>query len=149
RIGRSIALHLAKMGYHIVLHYRKSRQAAELLQGVIEAMGRKGSLLQFDFLAHSEYDQSLAGIQAKGMTLEILVNSASEYIPSGIQDKGASLFNREIKSNFEGAYLLTKSFAQIFGSGVVINLLDTKITRDQSDYLDYLLAKKLLAEFTR
>lgn len=149
RIGKSIALHLAKMGFHMVLHYRNSRQAAMLLKEVIEAMGRKALLLQFDFLKDNDYDQLFVELREKGIELEVLVNSASEYVPSGFQNLGNDMFTREMKSNFEGAYLLTKSFARIFGTGTVINLLDTKISKDYTMHLDYMLAKKLLAEFTR
>ena len=149
RIGKSIVLHLAKMGFHMVLHYRSSLQAAMLLKEVIEAMGRKAILLQFDFLKDNDYDQLFDELREKGIELEVLVNSASEYVPSGFQDRGNAMLTREIKSNFEGAYLLTKSFARIFGTGTVINLLDTKISKDYTMHLDYMLAKKLLAEFTR
>lgn len=46
-IGKAIALHLAKDGYHVVLHYRNNRDAAEQTLAELLA-GAGGRILQFD-----------------------------------------------------------------------------------------------------
>lgn len=149
RIGRSISLELAKMGYNIVLHYRSSKKEAEELKEEIETYGRKAELISFDFAKEEDFDTVFKSLNSKKISLEILVNSASDFSNSNLTDSGNSMFHQEMKSNFEGAYLLTKSFARVFKKGIIINMLDTKITKDSTQHFDYLLSKKLLADFTR
>lgn len=149
RIGKAIALELARMGYHLILHYRRSRDGIEAVQAEIENMGRKTLLVTFDFMDSNDFYQLMAAWKSQAIKLEVLVNSASDFSPSGFEDRGSSMLHKQWKTNFESAYLLIKSFAGLFKEGLVINLLDTKITKNHSDHLDYLLTKKLLAEFTK
>jgi len=149
RIGKSIAIQLAAMGYHVVVHYKNSRKKAESLKKEIEGMGRKVHVMQFDFLQTNDFDRLFVGLKAQQIILEVLVNSASDFVPSGFDDLGDTMLSKQIKSNFDSAYLLTKSFARVFGEGSIINILDTKVTKDRTRHLDYILSKKLLGEFTR
>ena len=51
--------------------------------------------------------------------------------------------------NFKIPFLLTKSFARVFGKGNIINFVDTKVTKNSTVHLDYILSKKLLKDFTK
>lgn len=149
RIGRSMAMELAHLGYHILIHYRSSKDAAEELKKEIEQYGQKARLIQFDFMKNPDYEQLFSDLAKENITIEILVNSASDFTNSQLIDEGNELLQREFTSNFEGAYSLTKTFARIFKKGLVVNMLDTKISKDTTTHFDYLLSKKLLAEFTK
>lgn len=148
RLGKAVAIELARLGYHIVLHFNHSADKARLVKEEIEAMGAQCSLVQFDFLADNDYYSLLNGFKSKGYDLQVLVNSASEFVPSSLDDVGNEMLHRQMRINFESAYMLTKAFARVVDCGVVINFLDTKITKNQSRHIDYILAKKLLKEFT-
>lgn len=149
RLGRAIALELVEMGYNLVLHYRSSKEKATALKHEIESKGRKVELVQFDFLNAPDYEKTFIDLKEKGIIVEVLVNSASYFVPSKFLDSENQSLLNDFRSNFESAYLLTKSFARVFEKGSVINMLDTKITKDDTKHFDYLLSKKLLADFTR
>lgn len=149
RIGKAISLELADMGYNIIIHYRSSEKEAKELKKEIEQKGNRVELLQFDFMKDEDYEEIFENLKSKNVEVEILVNSASGFTKSSFTDKGKEMLEREFRSNFEGAYLLTKAFARIFRKGQVLNMLDTKITKDVTRHFDYLLSKKLLAEFTK
>lgn len=149
RIGKAIALELAEMGYHLVLHYRSSLAKIEQVKQQIEGIGRKAVLVQFDFLADNDFNKVFDDLKSKNIMIEVMINSASDFSPSNYTNKGSLMLGRQMKINFEGAYSLTKVFYQIYGKGIVINLLDTKINKNHTMHLDYILAKKLLAEFTK
>lgn len=148
RLGRAVALELARLGYHIVLHYNRSVEKAMSTKAEIEKEGVGCSLVQFDFMGDNDFDAIFGNLHNQGLDMEVLVNSASEFAPSSFDDAGSSMLQRQLRINFENAYLLTKSFAKVCNNGIVINFLDTKITKNQTRHLDYLLAKKLLKEFT-
>lgn len=149
RIGRSIALHLARMGYNLLLHYNHSKEKAEQLKDEIQSLGKSASCLKIDFLENNDFDTLFSSIKDNNQTIEILINNASDFTPSSFDTLGSELLFKQLKSNFESAYLLTKAFARIFNAGCIINILDTKITKHSSEHLDYILSKKLLSAMTK
>ena len=151
RIGKSVALHLASHGYSLLLHYNSSAEKAEKVKHEIETLGNsvKAELLQFNFLADNDFDEIFAALKAKNIILDILVNCASDFVPSDFKMVGSQLLEKEFNINFKNAYLLTKAFARVYESGIIINFIDTKVTKNETVHLDYILSKKLLQEFTK
>lgn len=149
RIGKSVALHLAKKGYSLLLHYNSSAEKAEKVKNEILSFGVNAETFQVNFLQDNNYDLILQDFKNRGIELEVLVNCASDFRPSNFQDEGKELLVKELKINFENAYLLTKAFAKVYDSGIIINFIDTKAAKNHTVHLDYLLSKKLLKDFTK
>ena len=150
RIGKAVAIHLAKQGYHLVLHYNSAKEKAENLQMHIESTYRvKVELLQINFLKENDFDRIFEDFKKKNITIEVLVNCASDFIPSSFNELGSELFDKEMTINLKIPYLLTKAFARVFGKGNIINFVDTKVAKNKTVHLDYILSKKLLKDFTK
>lgn len=151
RIGKAVALHLAQQGYHILLHYNSSAEKAQKVKDEIESLenGTTARLFQFNFLANNDFDQLFRELKKENIILEVLVNCASDFIPSSFQENGSVLLDKELTINFKNPYLLTKAFARIYEKGNIINFLDTKVTKNHTIHLDYILSKKILQEFTK
>lgn len=151
RIGKAVAIHLAKQGYHLLLHYNSSSEKAQKVKEEIESLetGVSAQLLQIDFLANNDFDQILEDLKKKNITLEVLVNCASDFIPSDFKKVGSELLDKELTINFKNPYLLTKAFARVYDKGNIINFIDTKVTKNHTVHLDYILSKKLLQDFTK
>mgnify|MGYP003599228188 FL=1 len=150
RIGKAVAIHLAKQGYHLVLHYNSAKEKAENLQMHIESTYKvKVELLQNNFLKENDFDRIFEDFKRKSITIEVLVNCASDFIPSSFNEQGSELFDKEMTINLKIPYLLTKAFARVFGKGNIINFVDTKVAKNKTVHLDYILSKKLLKDFTK
>ena len=150
RIGKAVAIHLAKEGYHLVLHYNSAKDTAENLQMHIESTYKvKVELLQINFLKENDFDRIFEDFKKKNITIEVLVNCASDFIPSSFNEQGSELFDKEMTINLKIPYLLTKAFARVFGKGNIINFVDTKVAKNKTVHLDYILSKKLLKDFTK
>lgn len=150
RIGKAVAIHLAKEGYHLVLHYNSAKEKAENLQMHIESTYKvKVELLQINFLKENDFDRIFEDFKRKSITIEVLVNCASDFIPSSFNELGSELFDKEMTINLKIPYLLTKAFARVFGKGNIINFVDTKVAKNKTVHLDYILSKKLLKDFTK
>jgi NAD(P)-dependent dehydrogenase (short-subunit alcohol dehydrogenase family) len=150
RIGKAVAIHLAKEGYHLVLHYNSAKEKAENLQMHIESTYKvKVELLQINFLKENDFDRIFEDFKNKNITIEVLVNCASDFIPSSFNELGGELFDKEMTINLKIPYLLTKAFARVFGKGNIINFVDTKVAKNKTVHLDYILSKKLLKDFTK
>ena len=59
RIGKSVAIHLAKEGYNIILHYNSSVKKAQKVKDEIESLKNKVKveLLQINFLENNDFDK--------------------------------------------------------------------------------------------
>ena len=147
RIGKAIALELARLGFDIVLHYNNSKEKAQELQQRIEQEGSNCLIQQADFKREADIE-NLFRVATDAFNLEMIVNNASDFVPSSIDDAGCGLLNEMMQVNFYAPYLLTKLFAKAEKKGAIINLLDTKISKNQSRHLDYILSKKTLEAFT-
>src|SRR5437867_13059003 len=77
RIGREIALDLARRGARIAVHYKSSKTEAE------QVAGPKGAVFQADLTDHSAVQEMFHGILSQFGGLDILVNSASVFSPAG------------------------------------------------------------------
>ncbi len=80
RLGRAVALGLAEQGADVVIHYRSSQ--AEALDAVaeIEKLGRRSVALQADLAQISELPQLFQKVEAHFGRLDILVNSAANFL---------------------------------------------------------------------
>lgn len=149
RIGKGIALDLAQRGYNLLLHHRDSESGVWKVKQEVEQCGVKAETLQIDFMQDNDYDQLFADFKSRRIIIDIIVNCASDFRPSDFDHKGSDVLNMELKINFENAYLLTKAFARVYDKGVIVNFLDTKVEKNYTQHLDYLLSKKLLKSFTK
>lgn len=147
RIGRNIALRLARLGFDILLHYHTSEEAAQKTGEEIKNLGVECCLIQTN-LEEPESGPALFSQISKDWNIEVLVNNASIFQPSDFHDEGENKLDLHYKINFRSPYSLTKAFIRHSEEGHIINLLDTKIEENHTDHLDYLLTKKLLRDLT-
>lgn len=149
RLGKHIALHLAKAGYDIALHYNSSADAAKETQKVIQSLGVSCEIFQFDLMDAAGSDAFIAKVQAHFPHLGVLVNSASGYTAAPIAETSPEIFDTQFALNIRAPFFLTKAFAARVARGNVVNIIDNKMAYHQYAYAAYLLAKKSLADFTR
>ncbi len=149
RIGRAIALALAGRGYNIALHYLTSEPEARELQSKIEAMNVRCRLFECDLADVKKVSTLIPSVLESFPDLEILVNNASIFVPKRFLDTSEDFLDRLFTVNFKAPFLLTRDFARHVRKGQVVNLLDTKITKNLREHFVYALTKKALADFTR
>ena len=149
RLGREIALALARAGYDVILHYFSSETAAQKTAAEIEACGVQCWQFPLDLRRVEEIDEWLATVKTAVPHLSVLVNSASVYSQARIGETTPTIFDEQWQVNVRAPFFLTQAFAALVGQGHVVNVIDNKIGFNQYEYAAYLLAKKALAEFTK
>jgi NAD(P)-dependent dehydrogenase (short-subunit alcohol dehydrogenase family) len=151
RIGRSLALAVARAGGDVVLHYGKSRKAAEALQAEIEAAGQKAFLLQAD-LAEPAQAADLIARAWEYAPLFALVNNASVFEQLSWENTNLEQWNRSMMINLTAPFLLSQAFARSLEPGKdgrIVNLLDWRALRPGTGSLAYTISKSALAALTR
>ncbi len=149
RIGREIALCLAQKGYDIAIHYNHSSKEAQTLSQQIQSLGRNSRMYPADLTRDEEIVSLLPRLKADDLSLELLVNNASIFEPATIKETDLELFDRHWAANFKAPYFLSRDFARLYQKGQMINIVDTRVAKNDFAYAAYTLSKKALAELTQ
>ena len=148
RIGQAIVLALARMGYDIALHHRSTDPGSIIDQIKQELPGRRCVPFQADLADVDAVQGLISRVTAEFPNLTVLVNNASVFLPARITDTGHDLLMDQVTINFTAPFLLSRDFARTGCHGVIINMLDTRISTSTTTHAAYLLSKKALAELT-
>ncbi len=149
RIGRQVAVHLAKSGYHIALHYHRSKAEAMATAQEIYKTGMRCELFSCDLADESEVLKLTSHAVKAFSNLNVLVNNASIFIPNKFGAQDLTLFKTHWDINFKAPYILTCEFARLVKKGQVINFIDANVIKNKTPYADYQMTKKALLEFTK
>jgi NAD(P)-dependent dehydrogenase (short-subunit alcohol dehydrogenase family) len=148
RLGRAIAVTLARAGFDIVVHYNRSAQEATQLCRELESLGRKAWPLGADFSRPRDYERLIAAALDVAGSLRVLVNSASIFAPSGVGDLTLEGLETQLSINAWVPFVLARSFADRVGEGAIVNLLDARMGENDATHIAYLLSKRALASLT-
>ncbi|MBC7413957.1 MAG: SDR family oxidoreductase [Herminiimonas sp.] len=147
RLGRAIALGLAREGWDIAVHYGQSEADARDTVAEIEAIGQRALALQCD-LDDAAATASLVRRAVAGLgPLRCVVNNASRFEFDSAADFSPALLERHIRTNVTAPILLAQALhaaTPAEGQAVVINLLDQKLFNMNPDFLSYTLSKSAL-----
>jgi NAD(P)-dependent dehydrogenase (short-subunit alcohol dehydrogenase family) len=153
RLGRAIALDLARQGCHIALHYGRSKREAQATATEIRALGVDCSLYAAD-LAKAPAVLGL-GKKVLGHRLgcQILVNSASVFPRVSLEKAKPADFDGPYAVNLRAPALLTQvlglAWAKKKQAGRIINIADVGGRLAWPGYLPYSLSKAGLLQLTR
>jgi NAD(P)-dependent dehydrogenase (short-subunit alcohol dehydrogenase family) len=147
RIGRAIALGLARAGWDVAVHYRASEAEAQQVAAEIAALGRRAVALQCE-LADEEAVRALLprAVAALG-AVRCVVNNASLFDYDSAADFSAARLDAHMRANVAAPVLLAQALHAATPAGsqaVVINLLDQKLYNLNPDFLSYTLSKAAL-----
>ncbi|GHF37464.1 short chain dehydrogenase [Seohaeicola zhoushanensis] len=162
RLGREMALYLARRGFDVALHYVASRDGAETAAEEIRAMGRNAVVLQADFLQEGPL-QGLFGraVEGLGGPITCLVNSASIFEYDTVASATRASWDRHIDSNLRAPFVLTQAMAaqglepgrnaagEPVASGLIVNIIDQRVLKPTPEFMTYTIAKMGLWAMTR
>ncbi|MGZ8317962.1 MAG: SDR family oxidoreductase [Telluria sp.] len=147
RIGRAIALGLAKAGWDVAIHYRASEAEAQQTAQGVRQLGRRAALLQCDLLDEAAVRALLGrAFEALG-PVNCVVNNASLFEYDNPTAFSPALLASHMQANLTAPLLLAQALhaaTPADGEAVVINLLDQKLYNLNPDFLSYTLSKAAL-----
>jgi NAD(P)-dependent dehydrogenase (short-subunit alcohol dehydrogenase family) len=162
RLGRAMALELARQGCDVAVHYNGSAEAAAETVAEIEALGRRAVALQADLLQEAAVRALVPrAAEALGGPLTVLVNNASLFEYDDLQGASRESWDRALESNLRAPVALTQDFAaqapapakdargEPVAQAVVVNMIDQRVRKLTPEFLSYTLAKSGLWTFTR
>lgn len=152
RLGRAIALELARAGFDIALHYRHSADAAAISAADMRALGVAAECFQADLADEAACRALIPAVAARMGRVDAVVNNASHFEYDNVESFSVAAMEAHWRANTAPAILLAQALAaQLKGcseTGCVVNLLDQKLWNPNPDYLSYTLSKAALATAT-
>lgn len=148
RIGRMIALALAREGWDVAVHYRHSADEAATVVSEIAALGRRAVALACD-LDNEEDVRALLpqAAAAFGQRVSCVVNNASLFEQDSAADFSLAALDVHMHTNLAAPILLAQALHAATPAdeqSVVVNLLDQKLFNLNPDFLSYTLSKAAL-----
>ncbi|MCX7188317.1 MAG: pteridine reductase [Candidatus Nitrotoga sp.] len=152
RVGAAICRKLHAAGANIVLHYRSSARESLALQEELQSGRPNSSLrLQADLLDPKAITQMVQEAIGHFGRLDALVNNASSFFSTSLDDVNDQNWNDLIGTNLKAPLLLAQAAAAELrrNHGAIVNIVDIHAERPMHGHLLYSIAKGGLAALTR
>ncbi|WP_096702424.1 SDR family oxidoreductase [Magnetospirillum sp. 15-1] len=147
RIGRAIALDLARLGFAVAVHYHHSADDADAVVSEIAEMGGRAVGLAADLGCEAQV-AALVGQAADALgPLGLLVNNASVFERDDALGTTRASWDLHMEVNLRAPFVLTQEFARRLpdsAEGLVVNLLDQRVWSLSPHFTSYTLSKAAL-----
>ncbi|RUM59657.1 MAG: short-chain dehydrogenase [Persephonella sp.] len=152
RIGKSLALSLAKEGFNILIHYNKSEEEALRLKEDISKYGVKTSIFKADLTKLEDIYKLIdfALNQFKG--IDILINNASVYFETPLDNVNEEILDLFYSIHIKAPFFLSKELGKRMYKnryGRIINIIDYSPLRPYKNFAPYIITKGGLLTLTK
>ena len=151
RLGRAVALDLARAGWQVAVHFRGSEEDAR--QTAAECSQHAAAeVFQAELGDESQVRGLMQQVLDRFGTLDAVVNNASRFDHDSAQTFTFASLAAHLASNTAAPVLLSQLLAahlrQRGAQGAAVNLLDQKLWNPNPDFFSYTLSKAALEAAT-
>jgi NAD(P)-dependent dehydrogenase (short-subunit alcohol dehydrogenase family) len=144
RLGRAIALDLARHGWNVAIHYNSSEKEARATQADGASTGNRMTLLKAD-LSREDESAALVGRAAKELgPLTALINSASIFENDDWYSADRASWDKHMETNLRAPFVLSQEFARQVPrgeGGSIVNIIDQRVLKPTPQFVSYSLSK--------
>lgn len=152
-IGAAIARALADDGADVVISYSASADKAEAVVKELTSKGVRAAALKADQAVPAEVTGLVEAVVKKFGKLDVLVNNAGVFIPSGVADPAADLaaLQRQFAINVHGVAAAVRAAAKVMTEGGRIISIGSGLGKSVPfpGLADYAATKGAVALYTR
>ncbi len=151
RLGREMALALARRGYAIGLHYHHSGDDASETAELIEQAGAPVLLLQADLRDPQQIMSMFKLVADSPYRLSVLVNSAAQMSRADLRNLSVEEWDATLALNLRAPWLCSRAAAALMlnDGGLIVNISDTGVEKTWTGYPAYEVSKAGLEMLTR
>jgi pteridine reductase len=151
RIGRAVAMRLAEEGAEVVIHYRSSKEEAAGAVAEIEKIGRRAAAIQADLGDVSQIKRLISETGKQFGRLDILVNSAANFLPSSIVSTTEQVWDASLDTNLKAPFFCAQAAAPLLkrSRGTIINFADVGGLMAWTGYIAHSVSKAGVVMLTR
>lgn len=151
RVGKAIALELARRGADVAFTYRSSGVEADQTAIEIRALGVRALAVQCDQRHPEQVTAALARVEAELGPVDVLVNSAAIFRRTPVETATLEDWDEHLEVNLRGPWLFAQAAGNRMkqrGAGVILNMVDIAVESPFVGYLPYTASKAGLVALT-
>ena len=144
RLGRAIALALARRRARVAVSYRTSAREARETVEALERLGAEALAVRADLARAGEVRRLIERVGRRFGRLDVLINSAAAFDRTPFGALSERDWDRALDANLKGPFLCALYASRLMrarGGGKIINLADWAGVRPYRDYLPYCVSK--------
>jgi pteridine reductase len=150
RLGRALALSLARQGYAILLHYFSSSEEAVRTSGEIRSIGVPVHLFGADLTKEESINALLSFTDSLPFQSRVLVNSASIMLKKDLPTTTLAEWDLTFAINLRAPFLLSQKYAsRMEAGGLIVNISDVGAGKLWMRYPSYVISKSALETLTQ
>ena len=152
RIGKEIALTFKELGWNIIIHYNSSKKDADDLADQINKDNpNSAKTVQGNLDIKEDVQRILSEISETFPSIDVLVNNASTFYPTPIDEISEDHWDKLIGSNLKGPLFLIQGLKKQLqaSKGSIINITDTNLSKGVPNFSIYSAAKAGLEAITK
>ena len=152
RIGKEIALTYMKLGWNIIIHYNSSKHEADELASEINRVNHNTAItVQGNLDVKEDVEKIIKRVLVAFPTIDLLINNASTFYPTPIEEISEDHWEKLIGSNLKGPMFLIKGLGEKLkeSEGSIINITDTNLSKGVANFSIYSAAKAGLEAITK
>ena len=149
RVGKRICLYLAEKGYDIALHFNRSGNEAEETAEAVRSHGVECEIFQCDLSDMNRVGRLVPRVLERFPNISLLINNASVFEDTRFHEITEETFDRDFTVNFKTPVFISKAFSRATKAEHIINMLDMRVGKVETEHFIYNLSKKALRDFTQ
>jgi NAD(P)-dependent dehydrogenase (short-subunit alcohol dehydrogenase family) len=152
RIGRAIALHMARQGWDVAVHYHRSEGEAEDCVEQVKSLGRRATMIKADLSDENQVKSIVPHVLDELGNINCLINNASIFENDTVLDSVHEKWQVHQDTNLRAPMLLAQEFVKQLPEewqGHIINLLDYCVWRLPENFTSYTVSKSGLWTLTK
>ena len=149
RLGREIALALARAGWRVAVHYRDSVEDARKTVADCAKLAGASASFRANLANETAVRNLLPRVVEELGHVDAIVNSASTFEHDTPETFSFAAMEKHMRANAGAAILLSQALhthlqTRPEAAGAVVNLLDQKLWNPNPDFISYTLSKAAL-----
>jgi NAD(P)-dependent dehydrogenase (short-subunit alcohol dehydrogenase family) len=150
RVGRAIALALARRGMDVAIGYHRSAREARRTVRDLEACGVRAVALRADLADPRAAARLVRDARRALGGLDVLVNSAAVFHRTPLATATPAQYDRFLDVNLRGVFFACQAAAtEMPRGGHIVNIGDVGAERAWPSYIPYTISKAAVAALTR
>ena len=140
------------MGWNIIIHYNSSKNDAQVLADEINGNNPDSAItVQGNLDVKEDVEKVINEVRDAFPTIDLLINNASTFYPTPIEDISEEHWDKLVGSNLKGPLFLIKGLRDKLkeSKGSIINITDTNLSKGVANYSIYSAAKAGLESITK
>jgi pteridine reductase len=152
RLGRAVALRLAKEGADVAVHHGHSQLEANELVSEIEHFGRRAAAFQAELTDVAAIEKLIVNVVNYFGRLDTLINSAATFVETKFGETSEKSYDTSLDTNLKAPFFCSQAAAPNLaksGRGVIINFADLGGLMGWREFVPHSLSKAGVVMLTR